>query len=187
MSVEVEKIPLSFLEHEQPDNGQKRLFESWQSNNGQVNEQLLELSDEVVLLSEPKPNELPEMLSMGRNSLASRTLGAGWRDDAIRKGEAKWLAPAYTELLESREPVYEWIRYQSEIDGLETEMVYTRALFLFEAKNGLPYITTMAKCLKFYQKDDSELAASLQSPPLSFPKANNYPLLGMDGSPIATR
>ncbi|MEM8649847.1 MAG: hypothetical protein AAGF54_04895 [Pseudomonadota bacterium] len=186
MPVEVESIPLRFLENMPAYDNQRCLFDIWQANNGYDSPDMLEMANELILLSTPYTHELPEMLSLGRNSLAAKVLGADWRDEAIKRGEAEALGSGYNALIEGQEPIYEWVRYKASVAGRETELIYTRALFLFKTKAGLPYVATMAKCVDFSQKFAPLISQDLQMNPLKSPGTSNPPLLGSDGTPIVT-
>lgn len=187
MATETKDIPLRFLENQRSDDSQKFLFDLWRKNSGYDCPDLLEKADELVLLSTPHTHELPKILSTGERSLAARVLGAGWQDDAVKKGESSKLAAGYTALLEGGEPIYQWVKFKTTgLDGRFAELTYLRALFLFKTRADVPYVITHSKPLKLVQKNELVISPNLQSDRLTSPIANSQILLGSDGSPIET-
>lgn len=187
MSVEVESIPLNFLEQMQGDSQQRHMFDVWRKSRGSDCSDILQFSDDLVLMEVPDNHSLPQMFSMGKNSLAAKVLGSNWRNDAIKRGEAELLGSGYKAVMEGKEPVYEWVRYKKEVDGQESELIYSRAIFMFKTGADFSYFATLSKCISFSQSAELQPLRGLEMFPLKYLETNNLPLLGTDETPIATR
>jgi len=187
MPLEVEDLSLRSLESLPAYDSQRFVFDVWRKNQGTDCSSLLEMADQLVILSSPETHEMPQILSLGKDTLAAKVIGADWHDDAAKRGEAESIAASYKTVVESSEPVFEWARYKVLSDGCDTKLTYSRALFPFKTARGFPYIVTVARCLKFSRLVEPQTLSNLQTYPSRSLETNNLPLLGKGGTPIATR
>lgn len=138
----VERFEWQDIERSAGDDTAAYLLKSWHDNNKCLNNDILDISDRLLICGRPRDLHSPApILISGKETLATKFFGADWSDRPDAKEEVMssqykaLVATAYQEVDQSNEPVFDLV--STELNNFVLR--YQRLILPFTAKNGIKF------------------------------------------------